>query len=398
MSLLWKLLRQHISLQQFAGFFFANLVGMVIILLGVQFYTDVQAIYDSEDSFMKADYLIVNKKIGTLTMLTGRTVAFTDSELKDLRSQPFVEEVGLFTPSAFSVRAAFEMEGLANMSTDMFFESVPDLFVDVAADRWHYTEGSGDIPIILPKNYLDLYNFGFASTRGMPKLSEGIVGAVKLHITVHGNGQSGQFNGRIVGFSSRLNTILVPESFMQWANKTYASKAVEATRVILKVGNPTDERIARYLTDNNYETDASKLDASKTSFVLRAIVGVVMAVGLVISLLAIYILMLSIFLLVQKNSEKLQNLLLIGYSPRQVSMPYQLLTVGLNVAVLFIAFALLLVARNVYLDMFTGFFPAVTPPSLLPSVVVGIFILMLVSVLNIFVVRNKVMSIWNRRD
>ena len=35
MKLVWKLLRQHISIPQFAGFFFANLVGTLIILLGV---------------------------------------------------------------------------------------------------------------------------------------------------------------------------------------------------------------------------------------------------------------------------------------------------------------------------------------------------------------------------
>ena len=34
MKLVWKLLRQHISVPQFAGFFFANLVGMLIVLLG----------------------------------------------------------------------------------------------------------------------------------------------------------------------------------------------------------------------------------------------------------------------------------------------------------------------------------------------------------------------------
>ena len=41
MSLVWKLLRQHISLPQLAGFFFANLCGMVIVLLSVQFYKDI---------------------------------------------------------------------------------------------------------------------------------------------------------------------------------------------------------------------------------------------------------------------------------------------------------------------------------------------------------------------
>ena len=41
MRFVWKLLRQHISVPQLAGFFFANLFGMVIVLLGVQFYKDV---------------------------------------------------------------------------------------------------------------------------------------------------------------------------------------------------------------------------------------------------------------------------------------------------------------------------------------------------------------------
>ena len=39
--MIWKLLRQHISVSQLAGFFLANLFGMIIVLLGVQFYRDV---------------------------------------------------------------------------------------------------------------------------------------------------------------------------------------------------------------------------------------------------------------------------------------------------------------------------------------------------------------------
>ena len=38
--LVWKLLRQHISVGQLAGFFLANLFGMMIVLLSVQFYRD----------------------------------------------------------------------------------------------------------------------------------------------------------------------------------------------------------------------------------------------------------------------------------------------------------------------------------------------------------------------
>jgi hypothetical protein len=399
MNLVWKLLRQHISVPQFAGFFLANLVGMVIILLGIQFYNDTQAIYQSEDSFMKEDYLIVNKKIGAVTTITGKANTFSQAEIAEAADQPFVERIGTFSSSLFDVHASFDIQGFARFSTDMFFESVPDEFVDVKTEDWHYDEGSTSLPIILPKDYLDLYNFGYAQSRNMPKLSEGILGAMKLKVSINGNGFQDTYDGAIVGFSSRLNTILVPQAFMDYANQRYANnEGALHTRLIMQVNNPTDEHITTYLQDNNLETDQDKLDASKTTYLLRIIVAVVMSVGLVICILAIYILMLSIYLLVEKNSTKLENLLLLGYSPDRVSMPYQLLTLGLNLLVFVLAFILLLVVRHIYLQLFADFFPDFTSPSILPAAIAGVVLLVVVSVLNIIAVRRKVMSIWNRKE
>ena len=244
MKLVWKLLRQHISVPQFAGFFLANLVGMVIILLGIQFYNDTQAIYQSEDSFMKEDYLIVNKKIGAVTTITGKSNDFSDAELADAAAQPFVQKIGTFSSSSFDVRASFDIQGFARFSTDMFFESVPDEFVDVKTEDWGYVDGSPTLPIILPKDYLDLYNFGYAQSRNMPKLSEGILGALKLRIDIDGNGYKDSYDGQIVGFSSRLNTILVPQAFMDYATRRYTENGeILHTRLIMQVNNPTDDRI-----------------------------------------------------------------------------------------------------------------------------------------------------------
>ncbi len=399
MNLVWKLLKQHISIPQFAGFFFANLVGMTIIMLGIQFYTDTQEIYTTEDSFMKADYLIVNKKISAVTTITGKSGAFSLPEIQELQHQEFAERVGAFTSSAFDVKATFDLDQETNFSTEMFFEAVPNEFVDVKTDDWIYKKDSRDVPIILPRNYLDLYNFGYAQSRSLPKLSEGILGAIKLNIYVSGKGMHDKYVGRIVGFSSRLNTILVPQNFMDWANKYYADAHSQApTRLIVKVNNPTDDRITSYLQDNNYETDQDKLDASKTTFLLKIIVAVVMSIGIVISILSFYILMLSVYLLVEKNSTKLENLLLIGYSPSRVSMPYQLLTIWLNILVLIIAFVVLLIVRNIYLNMFDSFFPNFEIPTMIPTILAGVILLVTVSIFNVIAIKSKVMSIWKRKD
>ena len=399
MNLVWKLLRHHISIPQFAGFFLANLVGMLIIMLGVQFYNDTQAIYNGEDSFMRSDYLIINKSVGTISGITGKSDTFSQSDIDDVSSQPFVKRLGWFSSSTFHVNASFGIEEFTSFSTDMFFESVPDEFVDVKSESWTFHEGDTDIPIFLPRNYLDLYNFGYAQSQHLPQLSEGLLGAISLDISIRGNDQVGQFKGNIAGFSSRLNTILVPEEFMKWANDKYGTgTSSTVSRLILEVDNPADENITQYLQDNDYETDQSKLDASKTTYLLKMIIGIVTSVGLVICALAFYILMLSVLLLVEKNNTKLENLLVIGYSPAKVAMPYQMLTLGLNIAVFILSAILLLIIRNEYIQMFETFFPDLERPTIWPAIIVGLILLFVVSIFNTIVIHTKIMSIWKRKD
>ncbi len=62
----------------------------------------------------------------------------------------------------------------------------------------------------------------------------------------------------------------------------------------------------------------------RTAWLLRLATGVVAGVGVLIAVLSVFILMLSIFLLLQKNTRKIEDLLLLGYSPGQVSRPYVL--------------------------------------------------------------------------
>ena len=399
MRLVWKLLRQHISVPQFAGFFFANLVGMLIVLLGFQFYHDVLPVFTAKDSFLKADYLILSKRVGTADVFTGRGHEFSGSEIDDLSAQPFVTDVGKFTSTNYRVDASLSVNGIPLMKTDFFFESVPDDFVDVSSSEWEYKPGDKRVPIILPRSYINMYNFGFAQTRSLPKISEGLLGMIDLGILIRGNGQEERFHGKVIGFSNRLNTILVPQSFMDWSNARFApGEPTKSTRLIVQVGNPADERVTTYLEKKGYEVESDKLAAEKTTYFLRMVVSLVMVVGLVISVLSFYILMLSVYLLVQKNASKLENLLLIGYSPARVAMPYQVLTIALNVAVLFMAWALLSVARGYYMDILTTLFPQMESGGLWPSIVAGLILFLVVSVLNVIVVRRKVMRVWHRKD
>lgn len=398
-KLVWKLLRQHISVGQLTGFFLANLFGMMIVLLSIQFYRDTLPIFTQGDSFMKKNYIIATKRISTLGSFTGKSNTFSPKEIEEMKEQPFTESVGAFTPSLFKVSAGLGMqEAGIHLSTEMFFESVPDEYVDVNLDKWHFNETSPIIPIIIPRNYLNLYNFGFAQSRSLPKLSEGLMNLIQMDIMLRGNGRTEQFKGKIVGFSNRLNTILVPQTFMDWANKSFApGKEAQPSRLIVEVKNPTDTAISNYFQQNRYETEGDSLDAGKTTYFLRLITGIVMGVGLFISILSFYILMLSIFLLLQKNTVKLENLLLIGYSPNRVALPYNILTIVLNLSVLLLSVSGVAWIRSYYTEIISTLFPQLETESLLPCWITGSVLFLVVSLLNVMMIHKKVTSIWKGR-
>ena len=123
------------------------------------------------------------------------------------------------------------------------------------------------------------------------------------------------------------------------------------------------------------------------------IIGIVLSVGLLISVLSFYILMLSIYLLLQKNTSKLENLLLIGYSPAKVALPYQMLTLALNAVVLFLSVGIVIYVRSNFMDMIGKLLPQLEEGNLGPALVIGVLLFVGVSLFNIVAVRRKVASI-----
>lgn len=400
MNLVWKLLRQHISIPQFLGFAFANLFGMLVILFGIQFYCDVKPVFTGNDSFMKSENIIVSKKVGTANSMSTSANTFDASEVEELESQQFVRTVGKFTSSDYRVEASMGINGTTILNSEIFFESVPDQFIDIPLNDWKFTPGSNTIPIILPKSYIAMYNFGFAQSHSLPKISEGLASMINLHIFIQGNGHSEQYNGKVIGFSNRLSTILVPQSFMEWSNARYSTSTApnQPNRLIVDVKNPTETTVSQYMANHGYDISDNNMNAERITSFLRLLVGIVMAIGAVISALSFYILILSIYLLVQKNSTKLENLLLIGYSIQKVSSPYQRLTIGLNLTVLLIAFGALAVIRHYYMLQLQLLSPDLETSSMLPAFILGAILFLIVSVLNIAIINRKIVRIWFRKE
>ncbi len=309
MKLADRLLRKNTSPARIAGFMLSNFLGLAIILGGLQFFLDARSIWEDEDSFIRSDYMVINKRV-TSENTFGNASGFTEAERDDISRQPWAKRVAPFSSADYRISASVMQQG-RGLSTHMFFESIPGDFVDVPASQWGWREGDDEIPVIISKDYLTLYNFGFASSVGLPQMSEGLMSGIPLKFTIVSNDGSRRldFNGRVAGYSNRLNTILVPQEFMDWSNGILGTGGEKGpSRLIIEVSSPGDVAIRDYMSDHDYEVAGDK-SATSASFLLRVVVGIVLAIGVVITVLSFFILLLSISLLMEKNRDKLHSLL-----------------------------------------------------------------------------------------
>jgi hypothetical protein len=376
---------------QLAGFTLANFIGLLIVLLGLQFYTDVRSIWQDEDSFMKKDYLVINKRVSGSGLLTGERASFSADEIADLEKQSWVRKVGRFSSADYRLSASIEQAG-RSMSTYMFFESIPSEFVDVDSDEWGYEEGDNVVPIIISKDSLSLYNFGFASSTGLPQFSETMIGSIPMRLRISSAKGSAELQGRIVGFSNRLNTILVPQEFMDWSNQRYGRTAgarADPSRLIIDVSSPGDVKIKDYIAEHGYEIAGDKAN-STASYFLNVATGVVLAIGAVITILSLFVLLLSISLLMQKNRQKMHSLIMLGYELKEVGRPYRQLVVAVNAVAYLLAAGAMLAMRMLYIDAVRAM--GASDATVWLSLGVGAAITLAVVLFNIISINRKVAS------
>ena len=394
MNLIWKLLKQHVSIFELGVFFVANLIGLAIILCAIQLYSDIKPLLVGENSLIGSDYMIITRPVERFGQ---EPLRFSGEDIEELHEQAFIADVGAFVSSEYEVYGGVVFSG-QRLSTMMFFESVPDAFVDVESRAWRYEMGDKVIPIIIPRNYLNLYNFGFSSTQGLPQITEDMIKRIELDIELSGNGLEEHFRGSVVGFSDRLNTILVPMSFMNWANERYADGSdAESSRLILEVADPASPELATFLRERGYVAEEQPAESSKAMYLLKVAIAIIVVIGVVFSILSIIILTLSIYLLLQKNIDKLENLMLIGYTPRQVASPYVRLTIALNTAIMLLGIGLAAIAQQLYMDHLSLLAVGDLPCSPIAAIVAGVVVAGATALFNIAIIRRKIGQISRKR-
>jgi len=321
MNQLYRLLHKLIHNSAGQARFVMALVGLsvaiVLLLMAVQLQVNYyQLLNGKNNQDSVANFLVLNKE---LTNQTVGASSLSEKEIANIKSQPFFESVGSLTPSRFKASIQSNSERFP-FYTDIAFESVPAEFIDINNKDWQWDESATFLPIIVPNQFLDFYNFQFSFSQNLPQLTPQVVKMVVFKVTIQGNGTSYEMKGRVVGLSNRISSMMVPQNFMDWANKHFAPKDGnnKPSRVVVRTKDPGNPELKKYLQLNGLITDAEKTRFSRYRQIVGYVVNISAITGVLLLAFALLIFTLFIQLTIASCKDEIQLLVVLGASPKQL--------------------------------------------------------------------------------
>lgn len=311
------LLRGRVS-NRFWPAFIILCVGTFLLLCSVMLWTGFRDLLSGKfnDDSIGSSYLTISKEIPVTEKITEqKPQRFTTTEIRALASLDEVQDVGMFTSALFPVEVTLEGEN-TSFSTNLFLESLPERFIDNRPLDWQWESRNAEVPVIVSTEFLNLYNFGYAPNRGVPQLTKGTIKTLDFKLTIGKGIDAETFKTRVAGFSDRISSILVPESFMQYGNQFYSEEqAALPTRLIVQLEDPSNESFISYIATRDYVTNNEQLrpnNIRKVADMLITGVGVLALLLLAFGCFTFYLFLESTM---KQSARNIQLLLQLGYSP-----------------------------------------------------------------------------------
>jgi len=316
-------------------------IGTTLLLLSVMIWWNFQQLLEgkADNDSLGSTFMTISKKVTDENMAQPKATLFTPGEIDAVKNAPQVRDVGALTSNRFPVYAT--LNASFGFATEMFLEAVPDRFMDKKPEDWYWQPSSMQVPIIISSDFLNLYNYGFALSKGLPQLSENSIQSLAFELKVGAGENTATYRAHVAGFSDRITSVLVPQAFIDYCNKAYANQeSAPPSRLIVRVADPSDKAFIQYLQANNYTTNSEQLRWSR----LRGVVEIVSSATGLLALLLLgigaLVFILFIELTIARAQHSLSLLLQLGYSPRYLGrfmmqhfFPLLLLTAAVSMAI-----------------------------------------------------------------
>lgn len=291
-------------------------IGVLLLLCSLQMFVNIQQML-KRNSVRKNgfDYISVSKLITNDNM--GKDNRFDANDIAELKAQSFISDAAPLIPNQFKVVA--NAGETIPFSSDIFIEALDNDFIDTVPQTFTWSEGQETVPVIFASDFLEMYNV-FAPSWDLPQLSPETASNVNIFLRAEGALDTQVFRANIVAFSDRVNSILVPKNFLEWANKTMAgADSVKSSRVFIKTADANNSDLLKFLDQKHYRVNKEKTMFGRSKQILQGIITGLGVFGLLVIMLALMLFSFYLQLVIARSKDNLQLLLTIGYSPSWLS-------------------------------------------------------------------------------
>ncbi len=353
-------------------------IGVLLLLCSIQLFVNLNQLMKERNAKKTGyDYIAISKKVSDSNI--GQELSFSNAEIETLKAQPFIEDATPLIANKFIVSAT---GGSAlPFSTDIFLEAIDNSFIDTLPPSFKWNTGDNIVPIIISSDYLELYNTVFAPSRDLPQISEQMMGALLLQLECSGIYGTKVFRGNIVALSDRINSVIVPKNFLEWANRNIANMpSDDPTRVYIKTTDANSVEFLNFLQSKNYQVNKDKTRFGRIKQVLQAVVSGLGIFAILVILLAMMLFSFYLQLMIARSKDNLQLLLTLGYSPKWLSNTVAKKWIPIYVSIVLIALLLTQLLQYFFTQSFlTG--RDDLSPWIHPWVLVTAFLLLVICIL-----------------
>jgi hypothetical protein len=310
-----KLLFRHQDIAQLVIAIIGAFLGMTFLLTSIHYLIKVNEFGEGAD-ILGPNTIIVQKKVSTSNTLNIAKTDFTKRELENMRKEPFIIDVQPVETNNFDVSFETADKLVPRFRSDVFIQTVDPDFLDVKSEKWKWKEGDSIVPIIMPRDFLVMLNT-FMSASGIPQVSDELAMDIKFKFTLSNETEKEWANVRIIGFTNEVSSILVPQSFMSWANKKYGIDDNQRITQVMISGKESEfGLVEEMLKKKHLESRNGQMVIGR----LKSMVGTLILIVLGISIIAVFVsglvLIQYLQLLLSKNTYEVRTLLRLGYSPK----------------------------------------------------------------------------------
>ncbi len=310
------------------GLFFS----LIIISSVFQSFYDINYLLNENKSDDEFEYLQISKEIGISTSLGLTSGSFSSSEINTIKSQDFIDDVGPLFSNDFRVYGRF-----AGNSFDMFFTSVQDSFIDSDLSSFRWEKGDKIVPVILSNQFVTLLNHAVLPSQGRRPIPKIAIKQAIVNLDLSKGSKLFKTKARVVGFSDRISSVLVPKSFLDFANQKLSGKIdSRVSMLILKVIDSRSKSLLKFLSQNDYEISGELPLVDNAKLILKIVTVVLFVFGSLLLILSISLNLSQLKLIVIENQDRLKMLILLGYSSKSIVNSILKLVVVLLITILLI--------------------------------------------------------------